>query len=187
MRQGVSINDNWFVRTWFDIRTWFRYTFDKYHIKLVKEAFNGRPWDQGYLIDLEYAKIKEMKAYHERIRRFVGVEEVIRDMGICLSLIEIFTGKRNIFGYDGKLEFVDADLKYGTDDEGNPYKEIKPGSLKYHCDVYVNVKNVDRFLPKNFSENHRQYIIEHPHELYEMKARYFYHKIRYEKEEEWWD
>lgn len=187
MIKGVSIFDNWFVKTWYGICSWFRYTFDKSHIRLVKEAFNGRPWDEGYLLDLEYAKIKEMKAYQERTQRFEGVEYVIRDMGICLSLIEIFTGKRSTFEYEGNLEFVDADPKFGVDENGEPLKEIKPGNLKYICKVRVNTKNADRFIPKGLSDNIRKYWIEHPDEIYIAKARYLYHKIRYEKEQEWWD
>ena len=179
--------NNWLADKWYGICSWFRYTFDKCHRKLVKEAFSGRPWDYGYLLDLEYAKIKEMKEYHERVKRFVGVEQVIRDMGICLSLIEIFTDKRRIFEYEGRLEFVDADPKYGVDENGNPYKEIKPGTLKYICDVRVNIKNADRFIPKNISDSMRKYWLEHPSEIYKAKARYLYHKIRFEKEEEWWD
>ena len=185
MIKGVSIFDNWFVKTWYGICSWFRYTFDKSHIRLVKEAFNGRPWDEGYLLDLEYAKIKEMKAYQERTQRFEGVEYVIRDMGICLSLIEIFTGKRSTFEYEGNLEFVDADPKFGVDENGEPLKEIKPGNLKYICKVRVNTKNADRFIPKGLSDNIRKYWIEHPDEIYIAKARYLYHKIRYEQE--WWD
>ena len=187
MKNGVSIHDSWFVKTWFGIRSWFRYTFNKEHINLVKEAFNGRPYDHGFLLDLEYAKIKEMKAYHERVRRFEGVEYVIRDMGICLSLIEIFTGKRNLFEYEGNLEFVDADPKYGLDENGKPFKEIKPGTLKFNCKVHVNTKNANRFLPKDISEDLRNYWLKNPDEIYTAKARYLYHKIRAEREEEWWD
>lgn len=171
--------------TWYGIKSWFRYTFNKYHIKLIKEAFTGRPWDEGYLLELEHKKIEEMADYHQRIQRFEGVEYVIRDMKICLSLMDIFMGKKDLFRYDGHLTFVDADEKYGTDEKGNPYKEIKTTpDFKYVCLVNVNTKNIDRFV-KN--EHNKSWYLEHPHELYELKARYLYHKIRFEREEEWWD
>ena len=185
---SIFTSDNWLYRTCYSIRSWFRYTFNKQHLRVVKEAFNGRPWDEGYLLDLEYAKIKEMVEYHKRATRFVGVENVIRDMNICLSLIEIFTGKRDTFSYDGKLEFIDADEDMCKELGEEGLKELKPSSdFKYHCNVKVNVRNADRFLSPLLSDSMKEYMIEHPHEIYELKARYLYHKIRREKEQEWWD
>lgn len=176
---------SWIKRAYYRVRSWFRYTFNKEHLMLVKEAINGRPWDQSFLFDLEYKKIKEMMEYHKKVRRFNGVENVIRDMGVCLSLIEIFTGKRQLFHYTGKLMFVPADEKYneGTNEEG--LMEIKESpDFKYHCDVKVNLKNISRFVS---NEKIQKWYIKSPHELYELKARYLYHKIRYYREEEWWD
>lgn len=177
--------DSWIKRAYYTVRSWFRYTFDKEHMALVKEALNGRPWDQSFLFGLEYKKIKEMMEYHKRARKFEGVEEVIRDMGICLSLIEIFTGERDLFHYTGKLVFVPADEKYNESTGEEGLMEIKESpDFKYHCDVKVNLKNVSRFVP---DEKMQEFYIKSPHELYVLKARYLYHKIRYEKEEYWWD
>lgn len=177
--------ENLFLSAYYSIRSWFRYTFNKYHVKLVNEAFKGRPWDEGFLIDLEAAKIREMVDYHQRVQRFEGVEYVIRDMKLCLSLIEIFTGKRDIFHYTGKLEFVEADKETEKDLGEKGLFELKESpDFKYHCDVVVNTKNADRFVNDKRTIN---FYLEHPHELYELKARYLYHKIRFEREEEWWD
>lgn len=177
--------DCWIKRMYYAVRSWFRYTFDKRHLALVRGAFNGRPWDYSFLISLEYNKIKEMVHYHQRAKRFEGVEYVIRDMKICLSLIEIFTGERNTFHFTGGLKFVETDKKTEQELGERELFEIKPtDDFQYHCDVLVNTKNVRRFV-KN--EKLIPFYIEHPHELYELKARYLYHKIRFEKEEEWWD
>lgn len=56
--------------------------------------------------------------------------------------------------------------------------------LIYHCDVKVNLRNA-----KRFAHNDTQYSLvqQTPHELYEMKAKHLYHKIREYFEEEWWD
>ena len=184
-KKSLFNRDNWFKRTYHSVRSWFRYTFNKHHRLLVKEAFNGRPWDDSFLIELESAKIEEMIDYHQRTQRFKGVEYVIRDMKICLSLIEIFLGKRNTFHYTGKLEFVNADKETEKELGEEGLLEIKESpDFKYHCDVYVNTKNASRFIQ---NEKNRKWYIEHPHELYELKARYLYHKIRYYKEQEWWD
>ena len=177
--------ENLFVAAYYSVRSWFRYTFNKYHRKLVKEAFNGRPWDEGYLFGIEAAKIKEMVDYHQRVQRFEGVEYVIRDMKICLSLIEIFTGKRDTFHYTGGFKFVEADKEAEKELGEEGLLEIKETpDFKYHCDVAVNTKNVDRFV---IDKRATKFYLEHPHELYELKARYLYHKIRYYREQEWWD
>ena len=168
------------------VRSWFKYTFDKDHIALMKEAYNGRPYDHEYLTQLEYAKIKEMVNYHERARFFVGVERIIRDMKICLSLLDIMMGKRNTFHYDGDILFVPVPEEERKEDwyEEGAMELKKSPDFRYHCDVYVNTKNVSRFVGNKKLE---EYYVKYPHELYELKARTLYHKIRAEREAEWWD
>jgi hypothetical protein len=75
------------------IRSWFRFHFNKDFFKLFKVVLKSYPWDEGYLYDIEKAKIEEMRKYHEKQRLFVGVEHVIRDMKICERLIDIFMEK----------------------------------------------------------------------------------------------
>ena len=170
--------DPWIVRTYYQVCSWFKYTFNKEHIRLVKEAFSGRPWDNGYLSNLEYVKIREMAEYHKKRQRFVGCEYAIRNMEICLSLIEIFTEKRSLYGYDGSLVWKESS-------EDNGLMEIAESpDFRYHCDVYVNMKNIARFVP---NEKARKWYYRHPHELYILKAKYIYHKIRNDFDGDWWD
>jgi hypothetical protein len=150
----------------------------------MKTAYGGRPWDCVYLWDVEYAKIKEMADYLEKSDRFVGVEYVVRDMRICLSLIEIFSGKRDLFHFDGGLLFQEIDKNSEDYDGGNTKRIVASPDFKYNCHVNVNLKNISRFVP---NEKVREWYIKTPHELYEQKARYLYHKIRYEHEQEWGD
>ena len=178
--------ENWLTRTWNTARSWFRYTFNKNHVELAKAAFNGRPYDYGYLFDLEYYKIKEIMEYHIRANRFVGVEYAIRDMRICLSLIEIFTGRRNLFHFDGDIVFkeIDKDTLDKLGETEPLYEMTETDDFEYHCDVNVNLKNLHRFVD---DEELYDFYNSHPHEFYELKARCLYHKIRLEKELEWWD
>lgn len=170
--------DNWFVNAYHSIRSWFKFTFNKNHIRLMKEAYRGRPWDFGYLWDLEYAKIKEMADYLEKSNRFVGVEYVVRDMRICLSLIEIFSDKRDLFHFDGKL------LNDEKCNRGVIVKAVGIPDFEYKCHVNVNLKNINRFV---VDKDAQKWYINYPHEFYELKARYLYHKIRREREMGWWD
>ena len=168
----------WFIVTWHMIRSWFKYTFNKEHLALIKEAYTGRPYDYAFLYGLERKKIEEMVRYHERQQMFVGVEYTIRDMKICLSILEILMGERDTFHYTGNLVFKDTD-------EDKDMKEVgTTPDFKYHCDVYVNTKNLKRFVQ---DEKLYDFYTGHPHELYELKAKALYHKIRYERDWEWWD
>ena len=160
---------------------WLKIHTRKRFLRIVKTAFSGYPYDYAYLLELEQAKLNEIADYLEESDRFVGVEFAVRDIRICCNLIDIFTGKRDLFHYDGGLKFVESDEK---DENGEPLMELNGNDLKYSCEVKVNIKNASRFVK---DEKFIKFYTEHPHELYELKARYLYHKIRYEKEQEWWD
>lgn len=174
--------DNWLVRAYYKIRSFFRFTFNRDHVSLLKEAWISRPWDHSYLYQLEYEKIKEMLHYQEKMDAFVDVEYVIRDMKICLSLLEIMMGKRSLFHYDGSFMFVDSEDK---DENGEPLVEVKPTpDFKYYCDVKVNLRNMKRFVSH---EKLYDFYTAKPDELYVQKAKKLYHKIRYERDEMWWE
>ena len=159
------------------IRMWFKYhIFSKGFYKLLKTLLKGYPYDKQYLYELEREKIKEMIAYHERVKRYEGVEYDIRDMKICVKLIDIFLDELNLYHYDGCLKFCKIE---GCDDY-----EMNGEDLKYSCDVKVNLKNIDRFVDNKFT---KKWCEKYPHELYMKKAKHLYHKIRLEKDESWWD
>ncbi|MBP5722805.1 MAG: hypothetical protein J6X18_04435 [Bacteroidales bacterium] len=167
----------WYVKAYYSLRYFFRHTLGKHHMNVVKTAFNGDPWDEGYLLELEYAKIKEMREWQKEKDRYVGVEFTVRDMDICLSLLEIMMGKRIPFHIEGKL------LSEPTGEEGM-YRIVESPDFKCVTDVYVNARNADRFV-KN--EKVRDFYLRHLDELYVLKARHLYHKIRADREEGWWE
>ena len=49
----------------------------------------GQPWDFAYLLELEQYKIREMRDYMQKHHHLMGWQLVIRDMNICLKLIDI--------------------------------------------------------------------------------------------------
>lgn len=160
-----------------EFRGWVEYHFFNKNFKeLHKVVMKTYPWDESYLYELEKAKINEMCKYHEKQKRFVGWENAVRNMKICMKLIDIYLGKVDLFHYDGNLTYTKLD-------DGN-YEMGTTPDFKYNCDVYVNTRNVDRFC-KNECE--KKWMIEHPHELYQQKAKYLYHKIRLECDGAWWD
>ena len=161
---------------WYQVRAWFKYHFTKDFFNIIKVALKGYPWQESFLYDIEKAKLIEMINYHKKVQRFVGWEYVVRDMQLCVNLIDIFNSDGiGLFEYSGDLQFIQSD-----DDN----YEVKGDELKYHCNIYVNTHNINRFVD---NENLKKYYIDLPHELYILKAKRLYHKIRYEHDAEWWD
>ena len=161
------------------VRSWFHYHFNKNFFKLLKVVLKSYPWDEGYLYDIEKAKIEEMRKYHEKQQRFEGVEYVIRDMKICENLIDIFMEKKLVFEYSDRPWFE-------KNDDGTYRVVSNRDDMGYRCKVHVNTKNMDRFFP-NIPENYKKFLLKRPHEIYIAKAKYLYHKIRLERDGAWWD
>lgn len=175
--KSLSNIDSWKSKYW-EARSWIKHHFNKDFGRLFKTTLKSYPWDWTYLYEIEKAKIIEMRKYHERTQNFVGWERVVRDMKICERLIDIFTGKVDLYHYNGGITFV-------RNENGN-YTMKTSDDWGYVCHVKVNTKNIDRFIGP-VKPSIRQYWIDNPHELYIEKAKRLYHKIRYERDEEWWD
>lgn len=135
----------------------------------------GKPWDWYYLLHLEQAKLKEMADYFEKKDRFVGVEKVVRDIRICLKLIDIICEK-------------DAPYKSWLHQSyGHPIKDFESiEEVKFP--KYINVKNRHRFLHKDFlNGSHPNIFNSLLAEYRKMKALALYNKIRTYKLFSWWD
>ena len=158
----------------YKIKRWFEKHTNKEYRNLLKTVRRSEPWDHAYLLELERAKIKEMIAYQEKTRRFVGWEYVVRDMKICVSLLDIMLGDKRIFTFE---QFDEKDIEKNGNYADTLFE-------RYRCFVKVNMKNYDRFCK---SESFRNICEKMPHEFYEIKATQLYYKIRAEHTEEWWD
>lgn len=140
----------------------------------------GKPWDWGYLISLERAKLREMADYFEKEDRFVGVEKVVRDIRICLKLIDIICEKDE--PYRAWLH-----TSYGNCDLYADHKKI------IRFPRHINIRNRARFLYNDFLEDNSrdenyQSTMEWDLkiEYRKIKALYLYHKIRTMFIFNWW-
>ena len=161
---------------YYQIKAWFRYHFTKDFFKVLKSVLKSYPWQESFLYDIEKEKLNEMANYLEKENRFVGVEYVVRDIRLCIKLIDIMQNETALFHYDG-------DLTFKRIKNSDNYEVNHTPDFKYNCNVYVNTKNIDRFCV----EKEKEFILNSPHELYLRKAKYLYHKIRYERDNQWWD
>ena len=170
--------DSW-KNKWYSIQAWFRYHTRKEFWNIIKVAFKGYPWQESFLYELERAKIQEMIEYHKKTKRFEGWEYVVRDMQICVNLIGIILEENDLFDYEGD------GFKY-TPIDGTDTYEVTCDDV-YVPKFYMNVRNAYRFVPKGKNNPMFDYWCSHPHEIYLLKAKALYHKIRNERDAEWWD
>lgn len=168
---------------WYQIRCWFKYHSRKKFLNIIRIAFKGYPWQESFLYELERAKLQEMIEYHKKAQRFVGWENVVRDMQICVNLIGIILEEKDLFTYE---RINNGPLFSFTKIEETDNYEMN-SNAKYICKIHVNTKNATRFIPLGENNPNIEFWKEHPHEIYLLKAKALYHKIRTYKDSEWWD
>ena len=95
----------------------------------------------------------------------------------CLKVLKILNNEVDTFTYEGKMKFIESPNRPNT-------YILDNDNMKYICKVNVNLKNIRRFV-KN--ESAIKFIMNHPHELYELKARYLYFKLKAHYVDDWWD
>jgi len=167
---------------WLDITSWFRVCFNKHHYKFVKEAFTSYPWDFIYIYRVEREQLKVFREYFKKghITTTETYAHMIYWITVLINLLDIIIDDdpdKSTFEYDGVSKFVPC--------EDNPeFYKLDQSGVTYRCNVKVNLKNIDRFIR---NEHMKKYALEHPHELYEIKAKYLYHKIKYNYIECFWD
>lgn len=135
----------------------------------------GEPWDWYYLLHLEQTKLKEMANYFEKKDRFVGVEKVVRDIRICLKLIDIICGKDALY------------KSWLHQSYGHPIKDFESlEEVKFP--KYINIRNRHRFLHKDFLNGDYPNIFNSLLAEYrKVKALALYNKIRTYNLFTWWD
>ena len=147
--------------------------FNKVKYKTVDEAINGYGFDYGYLYNLELAKLNEMVGYFTKYGISADNDKYIRQMKLAIKLLEI------VIEEDGYY------FEWPSNVEPNSIESLKKELAKYVCTVKVNTKNADRFVNNDMEKDF--YVNRYPHELYLLKAKHLYHKLRNDFEQTWWD
>lgn len=147
--------------------------FNKVKYKTVDEAINGYSFDFGYLYNLELAKLKEMVDYFTKYGISADNDKYIRQMKLAIRLLEIIIEEDGFY------------YQWPSGTEFDDVKSLKKELPKYVCTVKINAKNADRFVRNEKEKDF--YVNRYPHELYLLKAKYLYHKLRNDFEQTWWD
>lgn len=147
-------------------------------------------WDYRCLIALEKKKLQRM---HDCIKRNSCLEHKdfeVRDIAICIRLIDIFMEEDAVFknwlhqSFSGELKFTKVgDNLYEVDSEEDRQIADFP--------VYVNVRNEKRFFRRtpikdSQTKGDRTKAILSITRLRQLKALHLYHLIREYKLFEWW-
>lgn len=160
-------------------RCWFKVCFNKPHFKLMKQAMVSYPFDFSYIYELERCQLLDMLNYFEHAD-FITKEAYERkkmQLRRVLGVLDIVCGNVDTFEYQGQYKFIE------NDNPPNTYT-IDNSNVKYICKVKVNLNNINRFV------KHKEAIkfyMNHPHEVYELKAKRLYYKLKEHYIEDWWD
>ena len=152
---------------------------------------NDHDWDYGYLIALEKKKLQRMHNYMKHEGHLENNDVVVRDIGICIRLIDIFMEEDAVHNtwlersFSGKQNFRKLeDGNYALDETDRKPIADYP--------VYINTRNERRFfraapIKDALSEGKRDLAIYSMVSLRQQKALHLYHLIRAYKLLTWWD
>ena len=147
-------------------------------------------WDYRCLIALEKKKLQRM---HDCIKSKSCLEHkdfVIRDIAICIRLIDIFMEEDSVF-LDWLHKSFSGEMKYTKVGENLYELEGVDEQSILDFPIYVNVRNERRFFRRTpikdaQTEGNRIKVIHFITRLRQEKALHLYHLIREYKLFEWW-
>ena len=139
----------------------------------IREAINGYVFDNGGLEQLVYKRLIEMRDYFFRSDIATSDFQTSKEINKAIKLMDIFMENNGLY------------FHFEDDNPDKPYDmEHFFDHHRYVCDVYVNTRNIRRFLP-NASEDLIKFFTEHRDELYKLKARHLFLEWLKEHEETW--
>ena len=146
-------------------------------------------WDYSYLIALERKKLQRMHDCIKRESLLVNKDFVVRDIAICIRLIDIFM-ENDVFFNTWLPQSFSGDLKFIRHKDGL-YELDNTDRTIVDFPVYVNIRNEKRFfrctpIKDAKAEGKRDSAILSIVSLRQQKALHLYHLIREYKLFEWW-
>lgn len=153
---------------------------------------NDHDWDYAYLIALEKKKLQRMRDCIKQEHHLANNEFVVRDMGICIRLIDIFMDNDAVYNTWLDRSYSGTRLRFRKLEDGN-YELVDEGRKPLaDLPVYVNVRNERRYFRSTpikdaTADNKCEQSILLKISLRKQKALHLYHLIREYKLFDWWD
>ena len=144
--------------------------------------WKDRDWDYHYTLDILEYKLKRQRDYIDKNKRFVGYEFVIRDLNICLSLLDKL--KEDYYSME-KYEYLDKKHRFVTTDETKKWFTMESDILRNDLDQYFKKypKLYEKFKYLEEDEKIANKIGDH----LQVKANRLFFKILEAKITSWWD
>lgn len=166
------------VQDWYrSIRYWFKTCFNMAHFRYVKAVLFSYPFSYSY--EVEKYQLLDYLHYFKNGKYITqdAYDRKCMEIQRCLNVLKIVNNEVDTFEYNGNFKFIP------NPDMPETYT-LNSDDVEYVCKVKVNTKNIRRFV-KN--EKSIEFILKRPHELYEIKARYLYFKLKGFYCDDWWD
>lgn len=144
--------------------------------QLLRLSGKFKPWDFGYMLEIEKQMLKQMQEYHSNSNITVDNSEIARQIKWAIKLLNIADETDSAWRSSGSL-FEDNNGVVGR----NP-------KYKTWLTTYINTKNWKRFI--TFSDKLHEPDWNNIHlqdHLRQMKAWYLYNRLRYLHCFWWWD
>lgn len=144
--------------------------------------WKDRDWDYRYTLDILEYKLKRQRNYINKNKRFVGYEFVVRDLNICLSLLDKF--KEEYYSME-KYEYLEKKHRFVPTDETEKYftmeSDILRNDLEQYFKKYPKIHEKFKHLEKD-----ERIAMEMGYYL-QAKANRLFFKILETKIQSWWD
>ena len=148
-------------------------------------------WSYAYLIALEKKKLQRMRDCIKSEGHLANNAVVVRDISICIRLIDIFMEEDAVFNTWLHQSFS-GEMKFRKLENGNYKLDDTNRKPIAEYPVYVNVRNERRFFRSTpirdaQLEGNRDKAILSIVSLRQQKALHLYHLIREYNMFTWWD
>lgn len=152
-------------------------------IKWSPILWNDRDWDYKYIYDTLSFKIKCTSKYTEKRNTFVSCEEKVREMNICVKLIDRINSK---YYEDEYFNYFDIKMNFKEIPNDDKYKEIDFETIRDDLNSYFH-KYPNSYKRAIFkSSNKQQTAMIMGFERHEKAKRLLY-KLLSKNLEGWWD
>lgn len=153
--------------------------------QFLKWGWSDCDWDFAFLLELEQKKIKTMADTFEKANFFEGCEFVVRDMRICVSLLDIVMEKSHCYNLLHEKNLIQkSNNKKSFHYNANDFKYVRTHNVNSkNAERFMDDETIELYFGKDASDTVR---ILGEDDLRQLKAWRLYCKIRAEHLREWW-
>ena len=149
-------------------------------IRWIPTLWKDREWDHSFMLEIEQKKLKNMIKWYEQNNygHLASGRRTVSQMKFAVSLLNIILEKDNWW-------HIDYPEDYKWFDTNHRYNGLSDNC--YIVDVYVNINNWSRFLPRINETAIKESQNFWKTELRVEKAWKLYHMLRERYMCDWWD